>query len=442
MTSRNYQRAWRASLARSILFTAIAVAIGLITGLLPYTLLALVAGYLVWHLSNLYRLHRWLTTNRRIARPKGWGIWEDIFSALHSRQLERRARKQKLLKTIREFREATQALPDGILIVDDEGRILWSNPGAQHLLGVQRPADHGHRLQNLIRNPQFIEWLAVTDDQPDGLLMHAPKDDAIMLRIRSFNYSDGQKLIIARDISHIHRADAMRKDFVANVSHELRTPLTVVAGYVEALTEEADPEWHPIAERVAEQCQRMRAIVEDLLTLSRLDAMAGIDHKETVVMAPMLNDLLTEAKIVDRDKHSLTANISPDINLVGNAKELRGAFMNLVTNAIRYTPEGGSIELSWQATSDGAAFTVTDDGLGIPEQHIPRLTERFYRVSEDRNRSNGGTGLGLAIVKHVLALHDADLIIESTVGEGSSFTCQFGSDSLAQTASAVKQTGS
>jgi two-component system phosphate regulon sensor histidine kinase PhoR len=230
------------------------------------------------------------------------------------------------------------------------------------------------------------------------------------------------RLLVVRDISQLLHLGQVRRDFVANVSHELRTPLTVLAGYLDAVEVEELPEWEPVLEDMRGQCQRMRHIVEDLLTLSRLDAQ-GSPADEALSMAQVLDGLKRDARALSQGRHRIELGELAPLDLLGSGKDLRSAFSNLVVNAVRYTPAGGQIVLNWRIHPDGAAFEVVDSGLGIPEQHLPRLTERFYRVSTSRSRESGGTGLGLAIVKHVLLIHQGRLEIESEMGKGSIFRC-------------------
>ncbi|MEM9302075.1 MAG: phosphate regulon sensor histidine kinase PhoR [Pseudomonadota bacterium] len=382
-----------------------------------------VAAVLMWHLLNLYRLHRWLTSRRRFGPVSGIGVWSGIFAALHQRQRESQARRQRLLRSVREIREAISAIPAGVLIVDQDQDIQWLNPSAATMLGLDRRDDVGSSLTQTLTDPRVEAWLA-GDDATEELLVDAPTDKT-KLSLSLIPFSSTQSLLIAQDVTQLHRVEAMRKDFVANVSHELRTPLTVISGYVEAMEIDASDEWQMIIRRMSEQSDRMRAIVEDLLTLSRLDAIGALEDEVVVNVHGVVTSVANEAEALSGGRHTLVWHASSTVVVTGSPSDLRSAFMNLVSNAIRYTPEGRRISFRWYLRDGQATFEVTDDGPGIAAEHIPRLTERFYRVSTDRSRATGGTGLGLAIVKNILVLHDAALEIESEIGSGTTFRAVF-----------------
>ena len=415
--------AWRKSLIK---FAIAAIAVGLLgwtVELLWPALTLLLASYMIWHLSNLYRLHRWLRANRRLAPPEGFGIWSEVFDSLYRRQTESRSRKRRLLEIVREFRAATLALPDGIVLLDSEGIIHWFNPAAVELLGFRKTQDQGRQITDLLRSPNVKSWLAGLMDAPEGIVIDAPLRHERKLRLRVFAYAGGQRLLIARDITQMHRVEAMRKDFVANVSHELRTPLTVISGYVEAMAEDEKSEWYPIIRRMEEQAIRMRALVEDLLVLSHLDASQKLEEDVELSAPSMVRDVIQMTEALSDGKHALEHSIDESLWVRGSPKDLRSAFQNLAANAVRYTQEGGTIRITWQLEDGRPVFAVEDNGPGIAAQHISRLTERFYRVANDRSRATGGTGLGLAIVKNVLSLHDGSLKITSELGKGSRFAC-------------------
>ncbi len=419
------RKIWLASLLRLGVLLFIGGLIGALIGHFWPMMTLVLTGYLVWHLGNIYRLHRWLRSNRRFEPTEGYGIWAEIFHVMRKRQQESSQRRGRLSRIVREFREATAALPDAIVVTDAQFNIVWCNVGASRLLGLKRNKDLGQPLTNLVRDPTMVQWLNALDEAPEGLVIDSPTDRERKLRLRLFDYASGQHLLIGRDITRIQQVEKMRRDFVANVSHELRTPLTVVSGYIETMADDIDEEWSPIVDRVEEQTGRMRAIVEDLLTLSRLDSAEAPETEQSVEVDRLLRTVVDAAEVLSDNEHEITAQIQPGLQLLGSQKDLNSCFTNLVSNAIRYTPRGTKIHLKWVAQDDEAVFSVTDDGPGIPAQHLSRLTERFYRVSTDRSRASGGTGLGLAIVKHVLALHNARLEINSQVGKGSEFRCTF-----------------
>ncbi|HRQ66873.1 MAG TPA: phosphate regulon sensor histidine kinase PhoR [Xanthomonadaceae bacterium] len=387
------------------------------------------AGCLAWMLWQLVRLRSALGQPRLPAAGGGWGLWGDIHAELHRRQRMANAQRRRLLDGLHAFREAAAALPDGVVILDRHGAVLWFNKAAKRLLGLRYPKDMGGRFTDRVRSPHVARWLQA--DRFDEPLMDVPSssDDSVRLGLRLIPCGSEQRMLVVRDISNLMRLEQVRRDFVANVSHELRTPLTVVHGYLDMIDPEEQPEWEAILRELRNQSRRMTQIVEDLLTLSRLEAQDSVPE-EHVAMRPMLATLKREADALSQGRHSIEIEQHGELDLLGSTKDLHSAFSNLVGNAVRYTPAGGRIVIRWNSSADGGRFEVVDSGPGIPAQHIPRITERFYRVSTSRSRESGGTGLGLSIVKHVLNLHHGRLHIESEVGKGSTFACIFGRERL------------
>ena len=334
-----------------------------------------------------------------------------------------RARAGRLATQLRDLRTVACALSDALVLLDPDDRVCWCNPAAQRLLGIAWPRDRGVFMAAHFGEGEAGAWLRT--GQGDGDDVASPVDTTMRLQLSLIPYGDNRRLLIARDISRVTKLEQVRRDFVANVSHELRTPLTVIHGYLELLDPEDVPALAPVLNEMRTQSQRMRQIVEDLLELSRLEMQQHVPE-ERVEMAPLLESLRREADALSHGKHRVAVEDHGHIDLLGSPKDLHSAFSNLVSNAVRYTPEGGSITIRWRRTPAGAKYSVTDTGYGIPAEHLARLTERFYRVSSSRSRATGGTGLGLSIVKHVLNLHDAQLRIESEAGKGSTFTCAFG----------------
>lgn len=332
-------------------------------------------------------------------------------------------RRTKLFGLLRAFRDAAVALPDAMVAVDENQRISWFNTAAGSLLGLRHPSDIGEVVSDAIAIPGLCDWMDAGGIDPLTDVT-APADTEVHLNLRLIPYSEGHSLLLARDVSQILRVEKMRRDFVANVSHELRTPLTVVHGYLDLIEPEQIPEYESIIRELRSQSRRMTQIVEDLLTLSRLDAEETLP-KERVAIRPLVTTLHRDAEGLSRDRHTITSSIKGRHDLCGSSRDLYSAFSNLVSNAVRYTPVGGRIHIVWNSDENGGKLSVTDTGHGISAQHLPRLTERFYRVSTSRSRETGGTGLGLSIVKHVLQLHDAHLEIESEPGKGSTFSCVF-----------------
>ena len=354
---------------------------------------------------------------------------------LEQRERERRQSrvgKRRLVGMLRAYRALADALPDAVIVAErDSQRITWFNAAANRLLGLHYPEDVDAPLGERLQPLPIARWLASGRMAEPLADIASPLDPSIRLSLRLVPYSEDLWLLIARDVSRLTRLEEMRRDFVANVSHELRTPLTVVHGYLEMLDDirldPADqPEWAPMLAEMQRQSQRMTQLVEDLLTLSRLEAREALDE-EQVSMVSMLSTLRREAEALSQGRHTVTVEDHAGIDLWGSTRELHSAFSNLVSNAVRYTPAGGSIAIRLARGDDGGAvLSVRDSGYGIPATHLPRLTERFYRVSTSRSRESGGTGLGLAIVKHVLGLHQARLQIDSEVGQGSVFAGVFG----------------
>jgi two-component system phosphate regulon sensor histidine kinase PhoR len=307
-------------------------------------------------------------------------------------------------------------------------RITWFNAAATRLLGLHYPRDVDAPLGTRLQPLPIAHWLAAGRNAEPLTDAASPVDPDLRLSLRLIPYSEDLWLLVARDVSRLTRLEQMRRDFVANVSHELRTPLTVVHGYLEMLDPADQPEWAPMLAEMQRQSQRMTQLVEDLLTLSRLEAQDALADEE-VSMASMLATLRREAEALGQQRHTISVEDSAGVDLWGSTKELHSAFSNLVSNAVRYTPAGGEIAIGFTRDADGGvALSVRDSGYGIPAAHLPRITERFYRVSTSRSRESGGTGLGLAIAKHVLGLHQARLDITSEVGRGSTFSCHFGAD--------------
>jgi len=384
--------------------------------------------YLAWHLRQLNMLSEWIERRLTTEAPDSSGIWEDIFLRLYRFRLRNKRRHKRLVKRLARFQEAAQAMPNAIIVMDYETTIEWCNSAATRMLGLHTRTDLGQRLLNLVRNPLLVNYIS-KEDYDEPLLMPSPVDEQRMLSVRMVPYGSDQMLLVARDVTRVQRLEQMRRDFVSNVSHEMRTPLTVINGYMEMLRDEdslSKEESSEMLQLVNEQAVRLQSIVDDLLQLSRLEATPHVTVTETVHVPQLLETIINDARELSGDQqHNFVADVDSNLNLLGSEYEIRSAFSNLVFNAVRYTPAHGKITIRWFHDDQGACFSVRDSGIGIPAQHIHRLTERFYRVDVGRSRHTGGTGLGLAIVKHILQRHDASLFIESTLGVGSEFRCEF-----------------
>ena len=419
--------AWRQSLLRLVLLYAFAVLVGWWSGQMAWVLLAATAAVAARGYWRLLRILRYLDWRQQLRTVHGQGLWAALDTLVYRRQTETRARTRRLVGILRAYRQAATAMPDGALVLDRrDHRVVWFNKSARRLLGLQYPQSLEHPLGELWRAPRLAEWLRQEDGEEPVLELPSPLDEATRLSLRLLRYSPEQWLLVVRDVTQLARLEQVRRDFVANVSHELRTPLTVVHGYLDMMEPEDNPEWEPMVREMRQQSQRMGDLLEDLLTLSRLESRDSTSD-EPVPMAALLVTLRREAEALSQGRHAISVEDAAGCDLTGSAKELHSAFSNLVSNAIRYTPTGGRVAVRFARTPGGGAeLSVRDSGQGIPAQHLPRITERFYRVSTSRSRETGGTGLGLSIVKHVLGLHGAQLRIESEVGRGSSFACVFG----------------
>lgn len=417
---------WNRFLARPALVLGGALLIGLLLGH-PWPALAMAAlGLLGWQQLRLRRLVQRLSARQRIPVGTGKDAWSDLDQLLHRSQEETRHRAQRLVEMLRAYRAAAAALPDAVVVLDrDTQRVQWFNEAAGHLLGLRYPEDTNAPLAERLRPLPIANWLAGGRYAEALLDVPSPLDASTRLSLRLIPYSDRFWLLVARDVTKLMHLEHIRRDFVANVSHELRTPLTVIHGYLEMLDPQEQPDWAPILAEMRRQSQRMTQLVEDLLTLSRLESQDSL-NEEVVAMDSTLATLCREAEALGTGRHVVSVEDRAGVDLLGSPRELHSAFSNLVSNAVRYTPAGGSIDIVFELDGDGGAIlSVRDSGYGIPEAHLPRLTERFYRVSTSRSRELGGTGLGLAIVKHVLQLHQARLEVTSEVGQGSTFTCRF-----------------
>ncbi len=390
-------------------------------------MLAVVLAVMAYRARQLYKLGLWLNDPRPETIPEADGLWDEVFSRLYKMVKQHNLTKQELADELQHIEQATAALPEGVVILNEAGRIEWCNPLAQQHFGLDIEHDFMQDITYLVRQPEFIEYLAASNFS-EPLVMTPARHDEMVLSIKLVPYGGDKRLLISRDITQLERIEAMRRDFVANVSHELRTPLTVVNGYVENLQDMPDiarEDAQRALQLMAEQTRRMDSLVADLLMLSRLESEHNQLREENVAMGGLLDEVFREGNALSNGRHTLRLEVSRDIDLEGNREELHSAFGNLVSNAIRYTPDGGEILLRWGERSGQPVFSVQDSGIGIAPQHLPRLTERFYRVDRSRSRETGGTGLGLAIVKHIAVRHQARMEVQSEEGKGSTFSLVF-----------------
>ena len=391
-----------------------------------FLLLALLA-YSFRNLYNLKRLANWLGNPKLADIPIHFGLWGDIYSKVARVSLRQAQREKRLAELVNEYTASTSALPDGAVALDASGRIRWFNDAATRLLGLQPAKDIGQPLLNLCRNPEMVSFVE-NPDYARVLQISAPGDSERQLEMRLAPYGDDQTLLLAQDITERLRHERMRKDFVANVSHELRTPLTVIGGFIENLQMDEnlqnDRLTRPL-ELMAQQTARMGRIVEDLLLLARLESDSNRNQNDRVDIGELIRNVADECQALADDIPRIDCEVTSTRRVLGDEKQLRSVVTNLLVNAINHTSAEQRVDLSWRDEGAQSLLEVRDSGIGIAPEHIPRLTERFYRVDAGRSRDRGGTGLGLAIVKHILHHHDAKLEIQSRPQEGSRFVCRF-----------------
>lgn len=429
-----YPFSWIKSVARLCLFLLFFALVGWYVDDMVLAVALGATGLLFINYWQLFKLNRWLWHSRKMSPPSVSGLWEHIYEGIYYLQRRNRNKRKELGALVKRFREGSEALPDAAVVVDAKACIIWCNRLARLELGLRWPADAGRRLDNLIRHPQFIEYFhAGKYHYP--IEVPSPLNPQKSFEYRIMPYGEEHLLLIARDVTRVSQLEEMRKDFVANVSHELRTPLTVINGYLEILPDSSDTS-NPFVKKayheMSAQTQRMQNLIEDLLVLSRIEASSERIYENTVDMAAMLRQVKIEADALNKDKHhQVEFHLTDGIRIYGIETELRSACSNLIFNAINYTPENGRIDIYWSRTKEGMRFAVKDNGDGIEQRHLSRLTERFYRVDKARSRKTGGSGLGLSIVKHVLNHHNSQLQITSQVGEGSEFFFEFGYEMIA-----------
>lgn len=418
---------WPTEAVRLAAALAAGLVVGLFVGHAGTALLVVAAFYAGAHIGNLVRLERWLRRGRRFRPPQARGVWGTVFDNIYRLQRRHRARRQRLVQLLDRVKAASNAMPDATVVLQGVGEMVWWNRLASDYLGLQWPRDQGQHITNLLRHPDFNEFFA-GGDWEESVKVPAPTSSRRMLEIRIVPYGREQQLLLAREVTRLHRLETMRRDFVANITHELRTPLTVIRGMAETLddgTGDVDSATRHGLDMIQQQTTRMGRLIDDLLLLSRLETSEGVRSREVITVAELAESLRDEASALTDKQHFITVSSDEGLIVRGDPSELRSAFSNLVVNAVKYTPDGGSIDISWFESGGTACLAVADTGPGIPTQHIPRLTERFYRVDDGRSSEAGGTGLGLAIVKHVLSRHGAHLEVSSHVEAGSTFTCVF-----------------
>lgn len=386
-------------------------------------------------LREFGKLKRWVSQPRLTDPPEAAGAWGQVFNLLHRHRRATLKRRRELARLMVRSRRGAQALPYGVAVLDADYRMDWCNDAAREHLGLDPERDRGQPIVHVVRAPEFVEYLR-GGNFSEALRLRSPGSPGT-LALQIVSFGDEEHILLSQDVTGTERVEAMRRDFVANVSHELRTPLTVLAGFLETIQDlKLDASRvRDYVSLMAPQAERMKNLIDDLLTLSALEHAPAPPDAKRVPLRPLLDRVRAEAEALSAGKHRISLEAAGEDDLLGAESELASAFVNLVTNAVRYTPAGGEIRLRWrsgpEAADGGAEFSVEDNGIGIDPEHLPRLTERFYRVDRGRSRETGGTGLGLSIVKHALARHQATLAIDSTPGKGSRFSARFPAARLA-----------
>ena len=410
----------------------IASLIGIGSGYFWILIFIAFAIFFVLQLRSLYLVNEWISNRPYDVPPNLDGIWGALLFNVYRAQRQERIVQAEMVGLIDRAQSSLVALAEAVVLIDESHQIEWWNPAAEKLLGIQ-PLDRGRNILTILRQPNFIEYFNHIDQAPDGLKMKSSAFEDHYVQVKMTRFGGESRLLVAYDVTRMHNLEQMRKDFVDNISHELRTPLTVLSGYIETFTDQEDlnPRWKRAFDQMQAQTKRMNALVNDLLLLSRLESNKQIAKNQIIEMPSLMNQLFDDAQAYNVDYgHTLNLEIDSHCDLIGSDMELASAFSNLITNAIKYTPKGGTITMGWHDDGVQGYFTVEDTGIGIDPKHLPRLTERFYRVDSARSRQTGGTGLGLAIVKHVLMQHGAHLEIESKENQGSTFKVVFPKERL------------
>jgi two-component system, OmpR family, phosphate regulon sensor histidine kinase PhoR len=422
---------WLLNILAIIALFVLVGAIGMHYSQLWLSISLLAIAIIIWQLWQSYRFNLWIWHSKKMAPLTTFGIFGQLYLGIHQNQLRQRAKRKQLSHIISSYKAGSEALPDAVVVVNSDLKIIWCNRLARIELGLSWPEKQTSRIVDAIKQPEFLAFLhAKRFESP--LEIPSPANVHKILEFRVVPFVDNNLMLLIRDVTRLTQIEKMRKDFVANVSHELRTPLTVINGYLEMLPDAADLPPLMVNKAIGEmrtQSIRMQNLIEELLQLSRIEASNERTFDKLVNVPQLLWQILTEAQALNREKqHKLFFDIAPKLCVYGIETELRSAFSNLIFNAIHYTPDKGVIEVKWHLSQNCARFSVKDNGDGIAAQDITRITERFYRVDKARSRKTGGSGLGLSIVKHVLTHHNSSLKISSAIGVGSDFSCEFSSE--------------
>ncbi len=430
---------WRAEILRLSLVLAATTLCGWFAGNIPLAILLGLAGYLALNYLQLWRLRSWLRGNPSATQaepPESFGLWGEVFDGIYKLGRQEQKTRAYLESIIRKAQQSSEALEIAITMTDGQGNLVWWNLASSRLLSFQYPRDQGHPVTNLVRDPRFARYFHDAD-YSEPLKLPAPGDNSRTLEFEIALFGEQERLMIVRDVTRLHRMELMREDFVGNVSHELGTPITVIKGYLETIMDNArelDEKWRKPLKQMLQQSTRMENIVRDLLMLTALETKAVKRRKQKPFnLLSLIREVEQDTERVYQSRgHVFTVACDAELEIVGDRSELYSALSNLVQNAAKYTPDQGAIRVEAEYIGEGEHFEirVIDNGMGVEAQHLPRITERFYRVDVSRSSDTGGTGLGLAIVKHILMRHDADLHISSEPGHGSVFSCRFPAERL------------
>lgn len=412
----------------------LAIVLGYALGQLAWTLVLALSIYLFWTLYQAGRLHNWLYTSaEKGSIPESYGLWGDLFEGLYGVQQDSQLAREKLEAMVERVELSTNALSDALITTDATGAIDWWNPATEALLGFQRGTDKGQLIHNLLRAPLFKAYFEAKQ-YATPLELDSPRNPEIKLRFYMTLFGNNERLVVAQDISHIHKLEQMRRDFVSNVSHEMRTPLTVIKGYLETMQDHSydlPAKWQRALNTMQAQSNLLEVLVSDLLLLAKYETTHHASTQNAMDIVALVSMIAHDAKILSGDQqHEITFHCDFKGMFLGDEKQIRSAVSNIVFNAVKYTPAQGHIDIQMWRDTQGLQISVVDDGVGFDPMHIPRLTERFYRADPSRDKATGGSGLGLSIVKHVLLNHEGSLLIDSSPGQGSTFTCRFPSSRI------------
>ena len=392
--------------------------------------LATLIIFILIHIYWIYKLSNWVESPSLKNLPNGTGIWENIFAKLYRTYRQQKKSQTQLTTTLDQFIQAAEAINDGIVGVNEDNEILWSNKKAQKMLNINPKKDYNQPINYIFRNSDLSNYL-IKENYEDSINIHNA-NNKLDIEIKATFFSENHKLITCRDLTSLKKIQNLRKDFVSNFSHELKTPLTVISGFLETLEDrkKIDVQSKKIISLMSEQAHRMKKLIDDLLLLSNVESDYLQNRSEKIIMRDIFKKIKNEVSFIDQQQHKISYSLNNEINIYGSSTEIYSAFINLLTNAIRYTDKKGEITVSWNKINNDAIFQVADTGIGIPEKHLKRITERFYRVDEDRSRESGGTGLGLSIVKNIMHQHQGEIRVASEINSGSSFKLIFPSERI------------